>query len=122
MPFECVAVDFVVIDNKDTAILEGGADLPVCARERFEEGIGLNMEAELAAFSGAALNRYVATHHPHQLLADGKPQSGATKPSCRRRVCLRETLEEAGLGVFGNADAGVAYTDFKNILVARNRL
>ena len=63
---------------------------------------------ERAADAGFALDPDAAAHHLHQPLADGQAEAGAAVLARRRRVGLRERLEQPALLLRRHADAGVA--------------
>ncbi len=76
--------------------------------ERARIGDGQSQrEAERAALARRALDADRAAHQPDDAVRDGQAEAGAAEAPRRRAVLLGERLEDEGLLVGGDADAGV---------------
>ena len=56
-----------------------------------------------------------ASHHVHQPLADGEPETGAAVFARRGVVCLRKFLKQPGPLLLGHADASVSHGKAQNL-------
>ena len=113
-----LAVAFTIIDDKNALPCEcgmRGADGAGCA------GAKLHRQAKgnARAFAGRAGHRQDATHQADKMTRNREPEAGAAKAAADGRVGLHKRLEQPGLRLFVNADAGVAHFEIDELVALR---